>query len=216
MPSHLIIGNHLETIRLAEVISPQKLVESPDCFLLANDEESLKISQVREIKHFLTRKPYREDSMVVFIPQAHRLTIQAQNALLKTLEEPPSHAVLILTTPYEERLLPTILSRCVVHYQKQDSLNETSNSFDIATLINTLRTATIGERIANSQEYAVPKTKGLTFCKELIDFYRTKLYEKPHYNHAKNIQSAQQTIIRLEQNIDPRLSIEHLFLELRV
>ncbi len=215
MPSHLIIGSAGETFKEAQNIAPQKIVDSPDCYILTDDEESLKISQVREIKHFLTRKPYQDDSMIVFIPQAHRLTIPAQNALLKTLEEPPSHALLILTTPYEDRLLPTIISRCVMHYAKSNTL-ESDASIDMKTLLESLRDASVGDTMAISQQYAFPKTKGLIFCKSLIHYSRKALRENPHRNHAKNMELAQQTMTRLEQNIDPRLSIEHLFLELLI
>ena len=55
MSSHLIIGTPNETQKLAQAISPQKIDESPDCFILPDDEESLKIDQVRDIKYFLTR-----------------------------------------------------------------------------------------------------------------------------------------------------------------
>jgi hypothetical protein len=215
MPSHLIIGTNTDTFQLAQSVSPQKIAESPDCLVLADDEESLKISQVRDIKHFLTRKPYGEDSMVVFVPEAHRLTIPAQNALLKTLEEPPEHAILILTTPYEDRLLPTVISRCIVHHAKSNH-EEPDSSIDTGALIETLKTASVGEKMAISQGYAFPKPKALVFCKSLIDYYRKALHTDPHHNYAKNIALAQQTITSLEQNVDPRLSVEHLFLNLLV
>jgi DNA polymerase-3 subunit delta' len=48
----------------------------------------------------------------VLIPDANRLNLEASNALLKLLEEPPDHAVFILVTAQRDRLLPTILSRC--------------------------------------------------------------------------------------------------------
>lgn len=217
MPSHLIIGAPYETQKLAQVIASQKIIESPDCLILPNDEESLKISQVRDIKHFLTRKPYQADTMLVFIPEAHRLTIPAQNALLKTLEEPPDHAVLLLTTAYEDRLLPTIISRCIMHYAKSVGSEAKKNvSTDIAALARNLQTATVGERMALSQEFAFPKAKALSCCKSIINYYREELYKKPQIAHAKNISLAQLTMTRLEQNVDPRLAIEHLFLELLV
>jgi DNA polymerase-3 subunit delta' len=77
--------------------------------------ESMSIEQVRELQHYLTLKvPGVRDhhtSRVVVIENAHLLTLDAQNALLKTLEEPPEKTVLILTASVEQALLPTVRSR---------------------------------------------------------------------------------------------------------
>jgi len=59
-------------------------------------------------------KPYSGKWKVYIINEAEKMTVQAQNALLKTLEEPPAYAVMILLTSNLEALLPTIQSRCVV------------------------------------------------------------------------------------------------------
>lgn len=215
MPSHLIIGSLQEAKKIANNLTRQKIIAGPDCYIDDLEEENLKISQVREIKHFLTRKPYQSNFMVVFLPEAHRLTIPAQNALLKTLEEPPEHAFVILTTPYEDRLLPTITSRCYMHYIKTEkSPLAKTNTFENIT--NQLKAKSVGEKITLSQEYTHPKTKSLSLCKEAIDFYRDKLYQSAQKKYADNAQLAQQTLDRIERNVDPRLSIEHLFLELLI
>ncbi len=58
-------------------------------------------------------RPYESDYKVIIIPDAEKMNPQAQNALLKTIEEPPSYAVILLLTSQAEALLPTIRSRCV-------------------------------------------------------------------------------------------------------
>ncbi len=72
---------------------------------------------VKEIRQGLVDdiaiRPYQADRKVYLIPDASLLTTEAQNAVLKTLEEPPSYAVMILLADNREVLLPTILSRCV-------------------------------------------------------------------------------------------------------
>lgn len=65
----------------------------------------------REMEPWLALKPYRADYRVVIIEDAHRFSLPAANALLKTLEEPPGHAVIILVAD-EQILLETIVSRC--------------------------------------------------------------------------------------------------------
>ncbi len=58
-------------------------------------------------------RPYRSPYKIYIIDEAEKMTIQAQNALLKTIEEPPSYGVIFLLTTNSEAFLPTILSRCV-------------------------------------------------------------------------------------------------------
>ena len=72
----------------------------------------ISIEQInREMEPWLALKPYRASRRVVVINEAHLLSLPAANALLKTLEEPPGHAVLILVTD-EQNLMETIVSRC--------------------------------------------------------------------------------------------------------
>ena len=59
-------------------------------------------------------KPYSNRYKIYIIPEADLLTVQAQNALLKTIEEPPEYAIIFLLTENADSLLPTIRSRCVM------------------------------------------------------------------------------------------------------
>lgn len=79
----------------------------------ATDGKPLSIDDIRGVQHFLSLRPASAAtiSRVVLIEDAHELGHEAQNALLKTLEEPPAAAVIILTTRNEQLLLPTIRSR---------------------------------------------------------------------------------------------------------
>ncbi|HAA84108.1 MAG TPA: DNA polymerase III subunit gamma/tau [Thermodesulfobacterium commune] len=70
------------------------------------------IDQIREIIENFKYAPTRGKAKVYIIDEAHMLTKEASNALLKSLEEPPSHVYFILATTEPNKLLPTILSRC--------------------------------------------------------------------------------------------------------
>ncbi len=59
-------------------------------------------------------KPYSSEYKIYIVDEAEKMTVQAQNALLKTLEEPPAYAVILLLTSNGDTFLPTILSRCVI------------------------------------------------------------------------------------------------------
>lgn len=86
----------------------------PDLMILrvAEGARELKIEQVRTMQQSLALAPYQSKYRVVLIPDFQRATTGASNALLKSLEEPPSRAILILTADARESLLETIASRC--------------------------------------------------------------------------------------------------------
>lgn len=72
------------------------------------------MDDIREqINDTIMIRPYSSYYKIYIVDEAEKMTVQAQNALLKTMEEPPSYAVIILITTNQEAFLPTILSRCV-------------------------------------------------------------------------------------------------------
>lgn len=79
------------------------------------------IDDIRELKEAVHTLPYESKHKVYIIDEVHMLTKEAFNALLKTLEEPPSHVVFILATTEEDKLLDTILSRCQVFRMRSPS-----------------------------------------------------------------------------------------------
>ncbi len=76
------------------------------------DTGSIKIDQVRDVIDRAGYRPFEGRRRVVIIDQADGLVAQAQNALLKTLEEPPSASAFLLVTSRPDALLPTVVSRC--------------------------------------------------------------------------------------------------------
>ena len=91
-------GNHPDIIRVTH--------EKPN---------SISVDDIRtQVNNTVDIKPYQGPYKVYIIPQADMMTPQAQNAILKTIEQPPSYAVFLLLTENAETLLPTINSRCVM------------------------------------------------------------------------------------------------------
>ena len=77
-----------------------------------NRARSIGIDLVRRVTEILSKQPFGGRRTVVAFFEAHLATVEAQNALLKLLEEPPPSAAIMLVTEFPDRLLPTILSRC--------------------------------------------------------------------------------------------------------
>lgn len=85
----------------------------PDFMLIeAEDGKSIKIEQIRYLQEKIAEKPIVSDKKVYIINDADFMTKEAQNCLLKTLEEPPEYASIILVLSNESKLLATIKSRC--------------------------------------------------------------------------------------------------------
>ena len=86
----------------------------PDIKYITHDKTSIIVNDIREqLNNDISIKPYSSEYKIYIIPDANKMTEQAQNALLKTIEEPPVYAIIILLTENCDSLLPTIRSRCV-------------------------------------------------------------------------------------------------------
>lgn len=87
---------------------------NPDYAEILPDGKTLKIEQVRNLQARIVEKPITSRRKVYVIDDADLMSEESQNCLLKTLEEPPEYAVIILIVSNESRILPTIKSRCVI------------------------------------------------------------------------------------------------------
>lgn len=88
----------------------------PDIIRLVHEKpNTISVGDIRsQINSDVSIKPYSSPYKIYLINEAEKMTVQAQNALLKTLEEPPGYAVLLLLSSNVNSLLPTIVSRCVL------------------------------------------------------------------------------------------------------
>ncbi len=93
----VLSGNHPDLIRVSH--------EKP---------QSIGVEDIRDqINDTVMIRPYNGSYKIYIVDEAEKMTVQAQNALLKTIEEPPGYAIILLLTANADALLPTILSRCV-------------------------------------------------------------------------------------------------------
>ena len=117
---------------------------NPDFFIVEPDGNAIKIDQIRNMQKGVQEKPIISKSKVYIIDNADFMTKEAQNALLKTLEEPPEFVTIILIGENENEFLATIKSRCmIIHFnsisdsemekylQENYNMNVTSNMLDV-------------------------------------------------------------------------------------
>jgi DNA polymerase-3 subunit delta' len=143
-----------------ECISCKKIKKGihPDVFLIEyGGIKDIKVDQIREeLEDRLYFKPFEGRYKVAIVDEAHRMNLNAQNAFLKTLEEPPSDSVIILITSQPQALLPTIRSRCQLLEFKPLSLElvaqeikkRTSLSLDESILSARLSGGSLGKALS--------------------------------------------------------------------
>ena len=110
----------------------------PDFFIVSpEDEKSIKIEQIRYMQEKISEKPIVSSKKVYIINDSNLMTKEAQNCLLKTLEEPPEYAVIILVLSNESKILNTIKSRCTkIHFSNltdseiKEYFNYTNQTFN--------------------------------------------------------------------------------------
>ena len=98
----------------------------PDVYVIGTDGEGIKIDDVRQMLGRVGLRAYEAKRKVFILRQVERMTMEAANALLKTLEEPAANTLMILTTAVPEAVLDTVKSRChtVKFFASEDKLPE--------------------------------------------------------------------------------------------
>jgi len=122
------VGKHTLALGLAQIFSCEKPIEgkgcdecrncralhhsqAPDLMVIGDDEDAIGIEEVRTVRDHLTRSPLSLPFSLAILSNMDAASIQAQQAFLKTLEEPRPHSMIILTATAFSNLLPTIQSR---------------------------------------------------------------------------------------------------------
>ena len=132
-----------------------------------------------QINNDIVIKPYSGPRKIYIMNEGEKMTVQAQNALLKTLEEPPEYAVILILTANVDAFLPTILSRCVVLNMKPvaDELVKKYLMSELhvpdykANICVAFARGNIGKAklLASSEEFEKVKEEAITLVKYIND-----------------------------------------------
>jgi len=158
---------------------------SPDLSVVSAENEggTLKVEQVREVKRLLSLKPYQSKYRVAIFLRFQEANDNASNALLKTLEEAPAHAILMLTADSPEALLPTIVSRCEVLRLRPVGIGEVQRELEIGGRVGGGLAPYRDQRLETDQARLIAHLSGgrpgtafrLAAEKSLLDFRAQKL-----------------------------------------
>jgi DNA polymerase-3 subunit delta' len=187
----------------------------PDVLVIESGEQkSISVDQIRKIKNSLYIYPNESSTKIYMIKNAQDMTPQAQNALLKMLEEPPKFTVFILTVDKTQKLLDTVVSRCVcfrlepvsadetMQFLKNIKKNDNLQSFEIAKLSagNKGRAADASDKKAKDEKFKLMSLeflKKLCFCGE----FEYLNYYKEFYNNKDSIKSILDELIFLLRDL---------------
>jgi len=135
-PPHAIVlvgarGSGKETLAkklAAQLLGVESLDSQPYVHYVGEAEGAISIDHVRDLQHFLSRKTTSQDSVnrIALVADGGRMTLEAQNAILKSVEEPPQGTILLFTAKHSKELLPTVMSRArvlQVHAPETDALH---------------------------------------------------------------------------------------------
>ncbi|MCA9386162.1 hypothetical protein KC717_05945 [Candidatus Dojkabacteria bacterium] len=115
----------------------------PDIIIHTEEQKnSIGIDAIRNIINFSFTKPYQSKNKLVVIKSCNKLTIQAQNALLKLVEEPPEFVQILLTETKEPNLIETIFSRCILEKLE----DKEPNNIDVSDLAKSFLLGSVIER----------------------------------------------------------------------
>lgn len=188
--------------------------------------QSIGIEIVKNLQKRLFFKPIRSITKLIVIEDAHALTTEAQNALLKVLEEPPENTFIILGTDTKEMMLPTILSRCqVIEFEEEQKKLSEKTIEELTNFIKILPELSINERLKQAELLAKDKEKALVWLENLILVLRENLleiYSSSESSQQAHIITSLQTLKSFQSlhtllkttNSNPRFSIEHTLLNI--
>ncbi len=207
----ILISPLLESrIRGAEEILTQiQLTQKHPDVLWFPNHSKLGVEQANTIREHLSLKPYSANNRAIVIESAQNFTLDAQNALLKTLEEPPENAVIILGAETEHNLLPTVLSRCNVEFlEKTPFLGRDIENYDRS--VEGLIDMSLEERF----EYIEKLKDREGFLQTLIIFFQKQLKSQPGngiLEFAKDLLQAEEWV---KSNGNIRAILEYLMLKI--
>lgn len=186
------------------------------------DGRSIKIEQIHEFIRITQFKPYSLKFKVGVIISVEKATQEAQNALLKTLEEPPKNTFIILTTSNSSRLLPTIVSRCQVIELEDKEKKKTDKQ-----IVKTILKAGVVKRFELIEEITKRKNKVQVFeevielLENLLAYFKVRLLKSyKDEQKAKNIfniiKLIELTKLAIDNNVNLRLALENLMINLPI
>ena len=217
--SQLIVGS-TKTKRFVQArsLAEQMSASSHDIHHIEPSEDTgrIGISAVKSVINALLLSPVAGTIKVCIFHEVHRGTREAQNSLLKLIEEPDRNVLVLMTAPTTRMVLPTITSRCrIVKLTDETPVIDPALTEDVHALM----TGSDGMRLALAEKYA-DREKALAFLEALLHVLRNSLRGSVRSNqpmspsHIQSIRSLERARLTAQNtNVSKRLLLENVLLE---
>lgn len=207
--AHAFVKRHLEDLH----IIPQ------DILTIALEEKaaSIGIAQIKDVQKKVYYKPSAGERKAIVIQNAETLSEEAQNALLKVLEEPPKDTLFYVISTSREAVLPTIQSRCqIIELPPENPVITPEDKEALDEQLTAITKNPIPEGLLLAESLSRNKKDALIWLRRAIIIFRGKiLADLDAQNIAADtslLKAMQETLTLLEQtNVTPRLALENLF-----
>lgn len=194
---------------IEKILDSKNLTSFHPNLLYFEENQKMGMEQAKKIREHLSTKPYQGLHQAVVLLSADNLSVEAQNSLLKTLEEPPDQALIILVVKSVDALLPTFLSRCQIIYLG-DKLDQNLEDKDIKK-ISELEKGSLEQRFLFMEELE-DREEMLPI---LTRYFREKLIKNSHdqklIDFMEDLIQAQKWA---DQNVTIRAILEYLMLKM--
>jgi DNA polymerase-3 subunit delta' len=190
-PSTLIISTQPQpqVDAILHSLEHQSVTNDPDIFFVEDNN----ITSIRLIDNFLTKKPYNHKNKIVYIPNIDSFHLEAQNALLKILEEPGDNNYFILTTNHPQKVINTISSRCQIINLSSSSITTTKIFFP-----------------DNQLHDDIPDIK--SFLAEQLTLHQQELINNPSNIQKNNVAKLIKSLKMIDSNVDPKSALDFFLL----
>ncbi len=178
-------------------------------------EKAMGIADVRNIQKAVLLKPFRGKTKAVIINAYENITLEAQNALLKILEEPPNNTIIVITAAKQELFLPTILSRCKVIILQEKEIKLTEDDLPkFEKTLDALLNGKIGDKLKIAQDITKEKGDSALWLEKMTVFAKNKLaQDNKNFRYLTFLKELQKTYKAIKNtNVSQRTALENLFL----
>jgi len=211
--AYLFIGPaHSEKKETALWLVKRLGCQNPDItqVTVLEDKQEISIEQIRELKRYLSLSPHSSPCKAAIIERAEKMTPEAANALLKTLEEPKGNAVLILITNILSALPDTIISRCEEIKFRAPALDKISKDFIKKECTDVLQKP-LNDIFKYIEKIHKNKTEIFNLLDSWLFWFRERMLDDAKYvGIVKEIQKTKNLV--LNTNVNKRLALENLVL----
>ena len=181
-------------------------VNSADAVVI-NTQNQIKIKDIRQVQKDIKLKPHSSEYKLVYIYNADNLGLEASNALLKTLEEPPGNSIIVLAATNLEKILPTVISRCqIIRLKSQIKEVDLDNELEEIKKMKIYEKFEYAKKISQNQNINDWFEKLITSLRKKLDIKKNRLVLKQIIKYQGIIQNT---------NANKQLVLENLMLDIK-